>query len=250
MARYQMFDTAANFRDLGGHPTLSGRVVRRGLVYRSEALGGLRDAEVTALAALGLRVVCDLRSAHERTAVPHRLPPEWSGETLTTDADPRYADVGAFRNEVLLDAALAREKLMSTYSSFPALFAPMLRQIFVRVATADGPMLINCAAGKDRTGFVCAMLHTTLGVAPDTVMDDYLLSDRHFGAERIERLVTRMIGRAVPGGVVDALRVRPEYLEASFARISSDYGSVDRYLERAAGLTPELRKAVHTALIA
>jgi protein-tyrosine phosphatase len=69
-----MIASLPNLRDVGGWPTRGGGRVRRGLAYRSSSSAGWRDADMPAVAALGLRTVYDLRTAAERAAEPGRLP--------------------------------------------------------------------------------------------------------------------------------------------------------------------------------
>lgn len=73
--RHVVLEGAHNFRDLGGYATEDGRRVRWGLFYRSDALSELSDADLDKLRALGIKLVCDFRSAEEKAEAPDRLPP-------------------------------------------------------------------------------------------------------------------------------------------------------------------------------
>ena len=67
---------ALNFRSLGGMATTDGRVVRRGVVYRSGELNALTEADLQTLAPLRIRCVFDLRNAHCRQLsldIPRRI---------------------------------------------------------------------------------------------------------------------------------------------------------------------------------
>jgi len=63
----------SNFRDLGGHRTADGDIVRRGVVFRSAHLGGLTDIDRTALGKLGVRTIVDLRGVNEAAETPHLI---------------------------------------------------------------------------------------------------------------------------------------------------------------------------------
>lgn len=244
--------SAPNFRDFGGLPTRDRRRIRRGWLYRSDALDTLEDSDHAALNPLGVSVICDLRSARERRESPSRLPPQWTPEILTVDdnIDVGAADVArAFRREMYADASRARDFMVETYQAFPGQFETTLRELFRRLAAGAGPVLVHCAAGKDRTGFVCSMVHHALGAVPDEVMADYLLSDRYFGPERIAEVVHKRLGLTPPPQMMDPMRVKPEYLNATFASIESEYGSIDEYLQLRAGLTDDVRAALRERLL-
>jgi protein-tyrosine phosphatase len=107
--------------------------------------------------------------------------------------------------------------------------------------------MINCAAGKDRTGFGAAMILAALGVAEDDIVADYLLSDRYFPIEReMERVLRKYGGEA--GGRLDPALIRPmmetrrEYIAAALEAIRRDYGSLERFLDEAMGVGPAERR--------
>ena len=99
---------------------------------------------------------------------------------------------------------------------------------------AEGGFLLHCAAGKDRTGFGAALILTALGVDSQTVMDDYLLSNRAVPV-MLERARARM--RENYGNQLDeeSIRiisgVREEYLVAALDEVMRNHGSLDGYLE-------------------
>ena len=91
-----------NFRDLGGYRTLGGRRVRWRQLFRAASLGSLTPADHATLEALGLRVICDLRSTDERAKEPVR----WQG-----DAPPRLLQRDYLLDLELLSVALGREDI-------------------------------------------------------------------------------------------------------------------------------------------
>ena len=114
--------------------------------------------------------------------------------------------------------------------------APQFRRMFGELlALGDGGFMINCAAGKDRTGFGAAMILAALGVAEDDIVADYLLSDRYFPIEREMARVLRKYGGEA-GGRLDPALIRPmmetrrEYIAAALEAIRRDYGSLERFL--------------------
>lgn len=237
---------APNFRDLGGQPAGAGRRVRHGQLYRSEAIPALAPEEAQTLAALGIRLVCDLRSAMERDQAAGHWPR--SGATvLPMDV---VADFRANRDPLAAMRANPGEAgavalMTATYDALPAACAPHLVTLFDRLASGDTPVLVHCTAGKDRTGFVVAMLLHALGVPEDAIMADYLRSGdcpnpAVMAATR--GIMETALGGAVEESALMALTgVRPAYLEVSHARIRRDHGSVTRYLREVAGLDEEMQ---------
>ena len=55
-------------------------------------------------------------------------------------------------------------------------FKTRLKDALEFIIKTDGPWLIHCHAGVDRTGFVCMVLEAFMGAKLDDVIDDYLLS--------------------------------------------------------------------------
>ena len=133
----------------------------------------------------------------------------------------------------------------------PAAAAPHLASQIDALLAADGAVLIHCTAGKDRTGFVSALLLAILGVARSEIMADYLASR----GRRTDRVVeaTRRLMQAQVGAVsLDALEalldVDEAYLDTSFDTISADYGDLAGYL-KAAGVGPDRIATLRTRLL-
>ncbi len=236
---------ALNFRDLGGLPAEDGGALRHGLLFRSEKLSTLTDEDVAAMGRLGLRTVIDLRSGPERTLHPSRLPHQDRPAVLELDvmAHPTLSGrslVGVLREDPT--TAGARRMMLALYSAFPAAFAPMLPALFGRLLAEGGlPALIHCTAGKDRTGFLAALLLSAAGVAREAVEADYLATGTQ--SDHVEmhaattRAVSHWLGDRATVEVVDVLcEVDPTYLAASFEAIEAGWGSVSRYLAEEAGV--------------
>ena len=86
-----IIDSIPNLRDAGGYATGDGRRVRTGLLYRSEQLSHVTEADMPAFAALGIKKVYDLRTLDERTAEPDRVPPGAQGVVVDVLADEKQA---------------------------------------------------------------------------------------------------------------------------------------------------------------
>ena len=115
-------------------------------------------------------------------------------------------------------------------------------------------MLIHCAAGKDRTGVLAALTHRLLGVHPDDIVADYLLtnlsSHRPERLERAAKAIEAASGKTPdPAAVRAAMGVAAEYLACAFAAIEARHGTVEDYLREALGVDAALREAIEARLL-
>jgi protein-tyrosine phosphatase len=238
---------APNTRDLGGLP-VDGGVVRDGLVYRAPALGRLTDTDVDRLGGCGLTDLLDLRHGSEiDVAPPDRLPPgpQVAHIPIFDPTHPVFTYIAA----VLLGRDLSAHERLSAEGTPGAMVriyrwfvaSPAGRTGFAtamhRIADATGPLLYHCSAGKDRTGWLSAVLLSALGADRDTVRADYLLSNEVSAAGNEAILAAMAARRGVDPGVLrPVLEVAPEYLDAAFGQVEHDFGSMDEYLRTGLGL--------------
>lgn len=248
---------APNFRDMGGYLTADGRKVRSGVLFRSEGLSDLTEADLDVVERLGIRLLCDLRSDQERAKAVTRWPPAVPVNTLhlNISADLR-ASYQAMTQALLSDPSTqgATEAMLASYRQFPHAFVDKLRLLFEQMLDGDGvPVVFHCAAGKDRTGFVAATLLTALGVPWPTIVEDYLLTARHWHGPRSEAALQETL-HAIFGSppsvevMLPLMAVEERYLAASLEEITRHYHSFDGYLQ-AAGLDPQRRAALRDALL-
>ena len=232
---------AANVRDLGGIVTLSGRKLLPGRVLRADSLSKLTDSDLEVLAGLGLRTAIDFRSPSEVTHLgPDRLPPQAEGVALPVDAGDVVAFTSVFgdigKQRELFGSGKAAEFMKVANREFVAndvhreQFGSALRVI------ADGarqPVLFHCTAGKDRTGWMSAILLTALGVPRDVVMDDYLATNDYiWPAFESQLRPLAEAGQLDMDVLTPLLRQDPSYLDAAFDEVAARYGSFDEFLGR------------------
>jgi protein-tyrosine phosphatase len=247
----------SNFRSLGGLPGAGGRRIRPHAILRAERLAGLSDADWRTLGGAGLATVCDLRSDAERAEHPNRVPSDLPLREMHCD----------IRNDLRADPALARlladepnargaERVMiEIYRRFPRYMGGALAAIVARVLDGGAPLLVHCSAGKDRTGFVVAMLLHALAVPEELIRGDYLAS-RHWPgavthrASLESRLGTFIAADELPAAIDTVLDVRDAYLDAALEAAIAESGSIDRYLAEAAGLTGSRREQLRDRLLA
>lgn len=242
--RNVVLDGAWNVRDLGGLKTEFGHTVRRGRLFRAGSLSRLSETGRRALTDLDLRTVVDFRTPSEIVSEGADVLPdsiEWTHlPTGGGSIQELYALVSSGRGggtEFTEAAATAAMENMArafvTDESQRDQFAIAVR------AVADPrrlPLLFHCTAGKDRTGWLAATVLRILGVPPDDVVADYLLSNTYF-AGGARRFTEAMIAAGIDTAPVEPLlHQRPSYLMAAFDEADSVFGSFEGFVADGLGL--------------
>ncbi|MEV4535081.1 tyrosine-protein phosphatase [Asanoa sp. NPDC049518] len=170
--RHIAFDRLHNFRDVGGYSTSDGSTVRWGRLYRSDGLGKLAGADWVKFQTLGVRTVIDLRYPEE-VARRGRVP-EYDGlayYNLSIEHRPcRQATVAPDVEPVRFLADRNAEVLSDGTTEISQALA-------VIAAAGSAPVVIHCAAGKDRTGLLAALVLRLVGVSDDDIIADYALTE-------------------------------------------------------------------------
>ena len=213
------FQMGFNARDLGGLPAGRDQVVRRGLVFRADGVHRLDGADLELAASLGLRTVIDLRTHGEldRGRFPESLGATWHHLPLITSMWSErgfQADDGpvAFLRDRYLEMLVeGRDQL------------PMA----ISLVADESPTLFHCAAGKDRTGVLAAIILGLLDVSYDDIAADY-----HLSAAGMEAM-TEWVVATYPDASDAMTSQPPEYLgapadamHAFLERIDDQHGSM------------------------
>ncbi len=237
-------DQGSNFRDLGGYPAASGKHVRWGRIYRSGGTPMLSEADLAKIADLGLKDLVDLRSSEERVLAPTRI------------EGVRYTAVGYSMARIRGQTAApgTDEYMHEVYRVFPTMLAPQIRIVFEDLLAGDGPLVFNCSAGQDRTGFTTAILLTALGVPREVIYADYHLSTTY---RRPQFEMPHLDVAAQPNNPAvqmfagyqrdpAANKPKPLYdsqqhalLEFALAEVETRWGSVEAYLDKELGVSAE-----------
>jgi protein-tyrosine phosphatase len=164
---------AFNFRDLGGYPARDGAVVRWRRLFRSDTLADLTAEDVRLVRGLGLAAVVDLRTSTELAQ---------DGRGPLADEVPNYYHVSVLPDEEADYAETEPEDLAAMRARYIWYLQNgsdrLARVIRCLGDQAGAPAVFHCAAGKDRTGVVAALVLGILGAPPGLIVEDYMLTQR------------------------------------------------------------------------
>ncbi|MDI2132762.1 tyrosine-protein phosphatase [Yinghuangia seranimata] len=245
-----------NFRDIGGLPTIDGGRIRPGRYFRSGHLAKPTDADRAALAALGIRLVVDLRSPADieldgEDALPGGA--RWLNLPMTDPArhadfwaDIRSGDMTVLRERLgdgKAEAAIARDyrdQVVTRRANHTALLNALVD---------DGlPAVVHCSAGKDRAGIAAALVQRIAGVPDDAIMANYLESNdpgRRY-SPNTDKLADRPELAAL---FAPFLEVRAEYLAGALETMDTHWGGFAAYLEEGLGFGPDRQKRLRELLV-
>ncbi|MFF5856970.1 tyrosine-protein phosphatase [Streptomyces sp. NPDC012751] len=248
-----------NFRDVGGLPTVDGRRVRQGVLYRSGHLAHATEEDAAFLASLGLHTIFDFRNAADQKleGPDVELPGVRNVNLPLTDpADGaefwkmvRDGDLDQLR--AILGDGKAAARMVASYRNIVKERTAEHSRVLAALAEDSVPALMHCAAGKDRAGISVAVTLLAVGVEREAITADYLESNAKHRRYRIRR--GGGAGTAHTPEVMDLLDplfdARAEYLEAAFASIEETWGDTETYLARGLGLTPSTRERLRERLL-
>lgn len=250
---------AANVRDLGGIATAPGQNVVSGQLIRGDSLSKLTDDDLDTLGQLSLRTVIDFRSQPEVVHLgADRLPPGAEPVELPISAGELDQFTSVFGNlerqrELLGDGGAARfmERVNRNFISSDEHREQFARALRLIADDARRPVLFHCTAGKDRTGWMTAVLLTVLDVPREMIVADYLATN-----EYVWPAYEKQLGPLAQLGQVDLnvfkplLVQDPAYLDAAFDEVAIRYGSFEKFLDNGLGFDGGDTERLRSALLA
>ena len=217
---------ALNLRDLGGICASKKKLVRKGVLFRSDGLSRLTENDLKLFEKLKINSVIDLRHAEEIAKAPDKLPQNMSINQFTCGF---YAEgtkeLFQSVNSGLTNANESRALMREVYAKMPIAHTKEIQQIIKHVLNQSSlPCLIHCMSGKDRTGLVIAIILKAIGVPMNIIMEDYEMSNGDY------QQVDVFGPKALPESVSVVMAADATYLEASFNAIKEVYTTFDNYL--------------------
>ncbi|MEU6406703.1 tyrosine-protein phosphatase [Streptomyces sp. NPDC046985] len=248
-----------NFRDVGGLPTVDGRRVRDGVLFRSGHLAHATEEDAAFLASLGLHTVFDFRNAADRKLEGPDVELPGVRNVNLPLSDPadgaefwkmvRDGDLDQLRS--ILDGGKGADRMIASYRTIVTKRTAEHSQVLHALAEDSVPALMHCAAGKDRAGLSIAVTLLALGVERDAILADYLKSNAKHRRYKVHR--SGASSSAYSPEVMELLSplfdARAEYLAAALETIEETWGGVDAYLERGLRFGPERRERLRARLL-
>lgn len=244
-------DGARNFRDAGGYVTADGHRVKRGALYRSGSLGRISEEGRRELQSLGIVGIVDLRTTQERA----RDGNDWLANAnlgyWTRDYGMSKGDMVAyFADPAHRTTQAMRAMMVEGYKRLPFEQAPSYKELFAKLAApTNGAIVVNCTAGKDRSGIATALVLTALGVPYETVKADFLLSNETIDPRELQANLSSPIAALPPEVAAPIIRVEGVYLDTAFAAMREKDGSIEGYLQKELGVGPAEIAAIRKRLL-
>ncbi|MGI5429988.1 tyrosine-protein phosphatase [Streptomyces sp. CA-179760] len=248
-----------NFRDVGGLPTVDGRRVRQGVLFRSGHLAHATGEDAAFLTTLGLHTIFDFRNeADQKLEGPDVELPGVRNVNLPL-SDPadgaefwklvRDGDLEQLR--AILSDGKGAGRMIASYRTIIKHRTAEHSKVLHALAEDSVPALMHCAAGKDRAGLSIAVTLLAVGVEREAIVEDYLKSNAKHRRYKVRR--SGSADSAYSPEVMELLSplfdARAEYLTAAFDTVEETWGGVEAYLEKGLEIAPETRERLRERLL-
>lgn len=226
-----------NLRDIGGYPTVDGRRTRWRTLYRSACPDRLDAAGQRSLIQAGLRTVIDLRG-HDELAERR--------SAFASSSEVSYMHLPFFDGP---PPDGFTPNLHLGYRGEVDQIGGHLVRIIETLTTPGGlPALINCAAGKDRTGVAIGVVLAAVGTQREAIAEDYALSEACLGPDLVETSRAWVLSKGYDWSAWEHVTYTPpERMLHTLDYLDTQYGGVEAYLLRH-GLAPNMLSAVRELL--
>ncbi|MFF4545837.1 tyrosine-protein phosphatase [Streptomyces sp. NPDC001435] len=248
-----------NFRDVGGLPTVDGRRVRYGVLFRSGHLAHATDKDTEFLSSLGLHTIFDFRNAADQklegpdVALPgvRNVNMPLSDPADGTEFWKMVRDGNLDQLRGILADGKAANRMITSYRRMVKERTAEHSRVLHALVEDSVPALMHCAAGKDRAGLSIAVTLLAVGVDREAILADYLESNAKHRRYKVRR--SGSAESAYTPEVMELLsplfEARTEYLAAAFETVEETWGTVDVYLEQGLGLGPGHRERLRERLL-
>lgn len=262
------FEGLSNVRDLGAMKAAGGRLVKNGLLYRSDQLFFASDADRAKLGELGIGLVIDFRSTFERETKPDcevegaqnlHLPVIRDVRAgITQDKESHNRIMALFMEGEEISPAFVDNYMCRTYRSFiedPAANEQYARFVdeVLAMGTSGKASLWHCTAGKDRAGFASVILLTALGASKEDIIADYLQTNACIAGvlDHVKESLAEKLPSVQAITALDRFFLADEaFLEAAFVAAQERYGSFEHFLKEAVSIDEKKREELQHVFLA
>ena len=228
MKAASLLKTTRNTRDLGGHPAAGGRVTVPDRIWRSDRQENPDPEDIALLRSKGITTITDMRTEEDN---------------LTKPSFFRSLEGFTFLNYPIIEGDTIPESVEAVPGSYMNIAcSENMPRILKAIADADTGVMYNCAAGKDRTGVVTAILLMLCGVSDEEITADYMLT-KECNRERFELLRKRR-----PDLDMNIVIPRESYIRDFMDLFRERFGSVDGYFAFI-GLSEETKQKLLARLL-
>lgn len=252
MKHFIELEGVCNARQLGGYIGKDGKTVKENILIRCAKLNDITDKDIQKLQSMGLKVIIDFRSSHERTTNKEPMIPNVQNVPIAILDETYFNDSEDVEDFNLIDASVDEifnflknsMEMKDVYIEFftnPIGKAGYKRFFEILLGLGkDEAILWHCSGGKDRTGCAAALLLSVLGVERDVILSDYLLTNISYGEDiaQLQEAVSMLTDdQNLIQKMIDFIGVREDSLKNALNFLDKTYGSVQNYVVQALGIT-------------
>lgn len=223
-----LLETTQNTRELGGYVIKDGLATKRNSLWRSDVQNYPSEKDVALLKKRRITTILDLRGDKDLTRKP-------SG----------FANAEGFTyiNCPIIEGSGVPESVEKVPVSYLAIAqAESMPKVFRTIANAESGVMINCTAGKDRTGVVSAILLLHAGVSDADIIENYVLT-KEYGRERLE-----LVHKNFPEVDMNIITPKEWYMEEFLRLFREKFGTTESYF-RSLGLSEDEIEKIRRKLV-
>lgn len=247
-----------NPRDLGGYLGHNGRPLLKHRLLRTGRINQLNVADQLFLQKIGLSTIIDLRTSRERRKTPDPALPgveHYNVSISGREVGQVSPAIIKIHQQYQTDQYAGFKNMCLNYQDFiqqPHSWRAF-RQFFEIITDRPGAILYHCSEGKDRTGICTVFLLHILGVEPAVIRADYLYSNFLLEdyRQRLDQKVRTKHGSLELLATTRSLAsVANEYLDTALIAIDKEYGTIDQFLQKRVGMTPQWQAKLQDQFLA
>ena len=211
-----------NLRDLGGKKTSGNKTLKKGLFLRCAAPTDWNDSVKKQVMALKKPLIIDFRGVQEEKNNPSKIPKEFLSKRIHLPIEPKVSELLRGLNQIdKSNTAKIDQIFQNAYRKYTIENIQTFETFFeILFDNPDSTIMFHCTAGKDRTGFASALILSLFGVKKETLINDYLLSNKTYKpTQKIESEVQQI-------GIKQLLKVDESWLDAGLEEFSKRVGNI------------------------